>query len=76
MIEGKMRIEDAIRKAGGRFKLTTLVQKRLQELNKGAPALVDYPPGKAMIDVVLEEILQDKIALVTEQELKDQLLQG
>lgn len=75
MIAAKMRIEDAIRKAGGRFKLTTLIQKRLQELNKGAPALVEMP-GKPMIDVVLEEILTDKIALVTEQELKDQLLQG
>jgi DNA-directed RNA polymerase subunit omega len=75
VIEAKMRIEDAIRKAGGRFKLTTLIQKRLQELNKGAPSLVELP-GRPMIDVVLEEILQDKIALVTEEELKQQLLQG
>ncbi|NUN49095.1 MAG: DNA-directed RNA polymerase subunit omega [Candidatus Brocadiae bacterium] len=75
MIEHKMKIEDAIRKAGGRFKLTTLIQKRLQELNKGAPSLVEMP-GRAMIDVVLEEILQDKIQLVTDEELKNSLLQG
>lgn len=75
MIEHKMKIEDAIRKAGGRFKLTTLIQKRLQELNKGAPSLVELP-GKPMIDIVLEEIIQDKIQLVTEEELKNALLQG
>jgi DNA-directed RNA polymerase subunit omega len=75
VIEHKMRIEDAIRKAGGRFKLTTLIQKRLQELNKGAPSLVEMP-GKPMIDIVLEEILTDKIALVTEEELKQELLHG
>ena len=75
MTDHKLRIEECTRKSGGRFKLTTLIQKRLQELNKGAPALVDMP-GKPMIDVVLEEILTDKIQLVTEQELKDQLLQG
>lgn len=75
MIDHKMKIEEAQRKAGGRFKLTTLIQKRLQELNKGAPALIEMP-GRPMIEVVLEEILQDKIALVTEEELKQQLLQG
>lgn len=75
MTDHKLKIEECTRKAGGRFKLTTLIQKRLQELNKGAPALVELP-GRPMIEVVLEEIFQDKIALVTEEELKQQLLQG
>jgi len=60
--ESRMRIEEAIEKVGGRFKLTVLIQKRLQELNKGAPRLVETD-SKNLIDVVLDEILNDKIYL-------------
>ena len=55
--------EDSIaRKVGGRFKLSTLIQKRLVQLNRGAPPLVDCP-GKPGMDTVIEEILTDKIYL-------------
>lgn len=57
--------EDSIaKKVGGRFKLSTLIQKRLVQLNRGAPPLVDCQ-GKPTMATVLEEILTDKIYLDT-----------
>lgn len=49
-------------KVGGKFKLSTLIQKRLVQLNRGAPPLVDCP-GKPGMDTVIEEIMTDKIYL-------------
>ena len=40
MIE-ELREEEIIKKVGGRFKLSTLIQKRLVQLNAGARPLVD-----------------------------------
>lgn len=55
--------EDIIaRKVGGRFKLSTLIQKRLVQLNRGAPPLVECQ-GKPTMATVVEEILTDKIYL-------------
>lgn len=57
--------EDIIsKKVGGRFKLSALIQKRLVQLNRGAPPLVDCQ-GKPTMATVLEEILTDKIYLDT-----------
>jgi DNA-directed RNA polymerase subunit omega len=62
--------EDKIaRKVGGRFKLTTLVQKRMVALNRGARALVDLPT-KDMMEVVVAEIMTDKISLDTSGRVK------
>ncbi len=49
-------------KVGGKFKLSTLIQKRLVQLNRGAPPLVDCP-GKPTMATVIEEIQTDKIYL-------------
>jgi len=54
--------DDIIEKVGGRFKLTSLVQKRWLELMRGARPLVD-PTGKTEMEVIMEEILQDKIGI-------------
>lgn len=54
--------EEIVRKVGGRFKLSTLIQKRLVQLNQGSRPLVD-DNDKDKMAVVLEEILQDKIYL-------------
>lgn len=51
-----------VNKVGGRFKLSTLIQKRLVQLNKGAPPLVDEI-GKPTMHTVVREILEDKIFL-------------
>jgi DNA-directed RNA polymerase subunit omega len=52
--------DDIIRKMGGRFKLTSLIQKRWLELMRGSRPLVD-PTGKTEMEIVMEEILQGKI---------------
>jgi DNA-directed RNA polymerase subunit omega len=50
------------KKVGGRFKLSTLIQKRLVQLNRGSPPLVECQ-GKPSMATVLEEIQTDKIYL-------------
>ncbi len=47
---------------GGRFKLSTLIQKRMIALNQGARPLVDGR-GLDKISMVIQEIMQDKIYL-------------
>ena len=54
--------EEIVRKVGGRFKLTSLIQKRMVALNRGARPLVELPT-KDMMQVVVAEIMQDKIFL-------------
>ena len=65
----ELKEEEIVNKVGGRFKLSTLIQKRLVQLNAGSPAKVDVNvPNK--ISIVLQEILQDKIYLDTENNLR------
>ena len=64
MIE-ELKSTDLISKVGGRFKLTALVQKRLRELVQGARPLIEDTEGKTMLEIVIQEILQDKIAIET-----------
>jgi DNA-directed RNA polymerase subunit omega len=54
--------EGIVNKVGGRFKLSTLIQKRMVMLNTGAKALVEVRGGDKMA-AVIQEILQDKIYL-------------
>lgn len=54
--------EGIVNKVGGRFKLSTLIQKRLVQLYRGSPPLVDCL-GKPSMETVVQEILQDKIFL-------------
>jgi len=50
-------------KFGGRFKLTALIQKRLVELMQGARPLIEETEGKTQLEIVIEEIVQDKITI-------------
>ena len=59
----ELRSEEIITKVGGKFKLTALVQKRLSELLQGARPLIDDAEGKTMLEIVVQEILQDKITI-------------
>lgn len=54
--------EEIVNKVGGRFKLSSLIQKRLVALNRGARPLVDLPTNNT-IEIVVQEIMQDKIYL-------------
>ena len=62
MIE-ELKSEEIVNKVGGRFKLTALVQKRLSELLQGSRPLIENTEGKTMLEIVVQEILQDKIAI-------------
>ena len=61
MIE-ELKEEQIVNKVGGRFKLSTLIQKRMIALNQGARPLVDGR-GLDKISMVIQEIMQDKIYL-------------
>ncbi len=61
--------EEIVRKVGGRFKLSTLIQKRLAAINAGARALVNID-SKDKMEIVVEEILQDKIYLDSSNQVK------
>lgn len=58
----ELKEEAIVNKVGGRFKLSTLIQKRMIMLNTGARPLVDVRGGDRMATVI-QEILQDKIYL-------------
>ncbi len=60
----EFREDDIVRKVGGRFKLSTLVQKRMVALNRGAQARVDVP-SRDLMETVVAEVKQDKIYLDT-----------
>jgi DNA-directed RNA polymerase subunit omega len=64
-----LRQEEIVNKVGGRFKLSTLIQKRLVALNSGARPLVDLPTSNRM-EIVVQEILQDKIYLDIDAKLR------
>jgi DNA-directed RNA polymerase subunit omega len=65
----ELKEEELINKVGGRFKLSTLIQKRLVQLKQGSRALVELDTHDKMA-VVLQEILQDKIYLDTSHDLR------
>jgi DNA-directed RNA polymerase subunit omega len=61
--------EEIVNKVGGRFKLSTLIQKRLAAINSGARPLVDVKSADKM-EIVVQEILQDKIYLDASSQVK------
>jgi DNA-directed RNA polymerase subunit omega len=50
-----------VKKVGGKYKLTALIQKRLIELMQGSRPLIENTEGKTNLEIVIQEILQDKI---------------
>ena len=65
----ELKEEEIVNKVGGRFKLSTLIQKRLVQLNQGSRALVNVDTHDKMT-IVLQEIMQDKIVLNMENEIE------
>jgi DNA-directed RNA polymerase subunit omega len=59
----ELKSEKIINKVGGKFKLTALVQKRLNELLQGARPLIEDTEGKTLLEIVVQEILRDKITV-------------
>ena len=61
-MQEELKEEKIVNKVGGRFKLSTLIQKRMIALNQGARPLVDMR-GADKMTIVIQEIMQDKIYL-------------
>lgn len=59
----ELKSEEIVNKVGGRFKLVALIQKRMQELIQGGRPLIDDAEGRSMMEIVTQEILQDKIMI-------------
>ena len=62
MIEA-LKSDEIVEKVGGRFKLTALIQRRMVELMQGARPFVERKRGMTDMEVVIQEILEDKIAI-------------
>ena len=60
MIEDLKDVE-IVNKVGGRFKLSALIQKRMLEIMQGGRPLIEDTEGKTTMEIVVQEILQDKI---------------
>lgn len=60
---GELKSEEIVNKVGGRFKLAALIQKRITELLQGSRPLIEDAEGKTMLEIVVQEILQDKITI-------------
>ena len=58
-----LKSEKIVNKVGGRFKLASLIQKRMLELLQGSRPLIENTEGKTLMEVVVQEILQDKITI-------------
>jgi DNA-directed RNA polymerase subunit omega len=65
----ELKEEHIVNKVGGRFKLSTLIQKRLVQLNQGSRPLVS-PKTTDKMKIVLQEILEGKIYLDTSNEVR------
>ena len=62
MIE-ELKNTDIVNKVGGRFKLSALIQKRMIELMEGGRPLIEDTEGMSQMEIVVQEIKQDKIIL-------------
>jgi DNA-directed RNA polymerase subunit omega len=58
----ELKEDEIVNKVGGRFKLSTLIQKRMIALNQGSRPLVEVRSNDRMA-IVIAEIMQDKIYL-------------
>lgn len=58
-----LKSQELINKVGGRFKLASLIQKRMAELLQGSRPLIENTGAMTLMEIVLQEVLQDKIAI-------------
>ncbi len=62
MIEA-LKSEQIVNMIGGRFRLTALIQRRMVELMQGARPLVERTKGMTDMELVIQEILEEKIGI-------------
>jgi DNA-directed RNA polymerase subunit omega len=70
----ELKSEEIVKKVGGRFKLAALVQRRMIELLQGSRPLIENTENMTMMEIVVQEILQDKITIDTNYDRKRDLL--
>jgi DNA-directed RNA polymerase subunit omega len=71
----ELKEEGIVNKVGGRFKLSTLIQKRMIMLNQGARPLVEVRGNdKDKMAIVIREIIEDKIYLDASDEVQARVL--
>lgn len=58
-----LKSDDIIRKLGGRFRLTALIQRRWRQIMQGARPMVETE-GLTDLEVVIKEIVEGKIEAV------------
>jgi DNA-directed RNA polymerase subunit K/omega len=56
-------LEQLLAKVGGKYRLVTLYQKRMRELQRGLPRLV-LTESNSVWDVVSQEIMESKVDLI------------
>ncbi|MFI4911002.1 MAG: DNA-directed RNA polymerase subunit omega [Sedimentisphaeraceae bacterium JB056] len=61
MIEA-LKHENLMDKVGGSFKLSVLIQKRMKEIMNGSRPLIEDTKNKTLMEIVVQEILEDKIS--------------
>lgn len=66
----ELKEEEIVNQVGGRFKLSTLIQKRLVQLNRGSRPLIEAREDEDKMAVVLKEIRLGKIYLDTSDEVR------
>jgi DNA-directed RNA polymerase subunit omega len=71
----ELKEEEIVNKVGGRFKLSTLIQKRLVALNTGARPLIETRTTDKLA-IVIQEIISDKIYLDLENNLRTRPTNG
>jgi len=59
----QLKEDQIVNRVGGRFRLTTLLQKRMVALNQGALPLVEAEEGESHMAIALREIAEGKIFL-------------
>jgi DNA-directed RNA polymerase subunit omega len=59
MIEA-LKSDEVVRRVGGRFKLTALIQRRWKELMEGARPLIERQ-GRSDLELAIAEIVENKI---------------
>jgi DNA-directed RNA polymerase subunit K/omega len=59
----KTHFEELVEAGGGRFEMTVLVQRLLQELARGGFPMVTSEESRSLIDIALQEVLENKIEL-------------
>ncbi|MFC1762860.1 DNA-directed RNA polymerase subunit omega [Planctomycetota bacterium] len=59
----ELKSEEIYNKVGGRFKLVALIQKRMNEIMQGGRPLIENTEGRTLLEIVVQEIMQDKITI-------------